>query len=185
MARAETAGFGGCTGCGLIDNWAQPASAGSTSNVNTRFDVADSRRTIHRGTATICTSHSEERMKITSVPKLFRIQKRAKLRTKFMSQDSGWHINLSVFSGRQSTLPLHSSAYRQEKRNGPDPSRLSGVAHAAIIIPCRYAKSGAAAAVEGATPDTNSRSSAITSAAQRKSGRLVIAETMKSQAFHI
>jgi hypothetical protein len=108
-------------------------SAGSTSNVNTRCDVADSRRTIHRGTATICTSHAEERMKITSVHKLFRIEKRAKLRAKFMSQYSGWHINLSVSVGGRARCRLHSSASRQEKRNGPDPSPLSGVAHAAII----------------------------------------------------
>jgi hypothetical protein len=160
-------------------------SAGSTSNVNTRCDVADSRRTIHRGTATICTSHAEERMKITSVHKLFRIEKRAKLRAKFMSQYSGWHINLSVSVGGRARCRLHSSASRQEKRNGPDPSRLSGVAHAAIIHTLPVCQIARCRGRRRGNADTNSRSSAITSAAQRESGRLVIAETMKPQALHV
>jgi hypothetical protein len=72
-------------------------------------------------------------MKTTSAHKLFRLEKRAKPRAKFMSQDSGRHINLSVFPRRQSTLPFAQQCFQTRKRNGPDPSRLSGVAHAAII----------------------------------------------------
>jgi hypothetical protein len=127
-------------------------------------------------------------MKITSVHKLFRIQKSAKLRTKFMSQDSGWHINLSVFRRRQSTLPFAQQCFYSDQKSVTEPTHYFRQASPVprSFIRCRYAKSRAAAGGEGATPDTNSRRSpAITSAVQRESGRLVIAETMKPQALHI
>jgi hypothetical protein len=102
-----------------------------------------------------------------------------------MSQDSGWHINLSVFSRRQSVAVYTAVLLNQKNVADLTPHVRQASPMPRSFIRCRYAKSRAAAAGEGATPDTNSRSSAITSAAQRKSGRLVIAETMKSQAFHI
>jgi hypothetical protein len=125
-------------------------------------------------------------LKITSVQKLFRIEKRAKPWAKFMSQASGWHIDLSVFHRRQMTLRFARQRFYPDQKNVGDlahhirqPSRLPR-----SFIRCRYAKPRAAAGGEGATPDTNHPTHRQQYLRHGKCP-LVITETMKSQALHI
>ena len=58
--------------------------AGSTSDINTRFDTGDWRRKMHIGGVSICTGHSQKRMRITSISTFPIKTKRAK--TTLMSQ---------------------------------------------------------------------------------------------------